>query len=220
MKKTFIYLANSKKYGERCIAGVEIANFDGASYSIVINDSQPKWIRPVSKGRHGAVSAKVVGKVKLLDIVEIDVISECPRGYQSENAFFDEASLKIAGQLEWTKKNVARFRSRGSKPLFGNNERAVHVHAINQLTYSLVLINPDSVKFKQVTYPNGNSQVRASFVFQSVRYDLPITDLDFCSKFYEKPGEFNSYSDFFLTISLGVEFNSFHYKLVAAVFYF
>ncbi len=95
MKKIFICLANSKKYGERCIAGVEITDFDGTNYSMVKVDSQPKWLRPVSKKDHGEVSANLVGKLNLLDIVEFDMLSECPRGYQSENVFFDEQSLIV-----------------------------------------------------------------------------------------------------------------------------
>ena len=42
-RKTIVCLANSKKLGDRCVAGFEI-------------DSQ-QWIRPIGSGSHGAVTA-------------------------------------------------------------------------------------------------------------------------------------------------------------------
>lgn len=78
MKKTFICLANSKKYGERCIAGVEISDYDGVQYSVIGSNSQPKWIRPILNREHGEVSGELVGKVRLLDVVEFETSSECP----------------------------------------------------------------------------------------------------------------------------------------------
>lgn len=80
-------MANSKKYGERCIAGVEIVFHGSGKYSVTKVDSQPKWVRPVSQKGHGEVSVAIVGTVQLLDIVEIEIIEECPQGYQSENFF-------------------------------------------------------------------------------------------------------------------------------------
>ena len=217
MKKTFVCLANSKKYGERCIAGVEISDFDGVQYSIAKLDSQPKWIRPVSNKEHGAVSSELVGKVQLLDVVEFEVSSECPRGYQSENVFFDESSLKIIGRLDWLSSNVEQFQSTDVALVFGNRGKAVHVDMIDQITHSLVLIRPDSLRFQEVTYPNGKHQVRCRFDYGGNEYDLPVTDIVFLASFNRDPTQTINFSDCFLTLSLGVEHNGFHSKLVAAV---
>ena len=220
MKKTFVCLANSKKYGERCIAGVEISNYDGAQYSVVSSNSEPKWIRPVSSREHGEVSTELVGKVRLLDIIEFEVSSECARGYQSENVFFDESSLKVIGRLDLVSRNVAQFQNTGTTLLFGNRGKAVHVDMIDQITSSLILIKPDAVQFHEVTYPNGKHQLRCKFHFGGNEYDLPVTDIDFCERFDKNPSGANKFSDHYFTISLGVEYNEFHYKLIAAVFYF
>lgn len=220
MRKTFICLANSKKYGERCIAGVEIVDFNGSNYSVVRQEAQPKWVRPVSSTTHGAVSAGLVAKVGLLDVVELEMISEQPKGYQSENILFDERSLKVIGRLSWESNSVAQFQHNSLTQLFGNNDRAVHIHAIGQVNHSLTLIKPESVRFNAVTYPNGNSQLRSAFLFGGIKYDLPITDIAFCARYYKNPRDFSKYSEIFFTISLGVEFNDFHYKLIAAVFHF
>jgi hypothetical protein len=221
MKKTFVCLANSQKWGQRCIAGVEITGFDGNSYSIVRYGSQPKWIRPVSKSTHGEVPIRVVGRVKLLDVVELKMISECPQGYQSENILFDERSLKVIGQVSQSSDEVSRFQHSGLNTLFGNQDRAVHVHAIYHVSNSLVLIKPTNVIFDWLTYPDGNSQLRATFLFGGVRYNLPVTDINFRARYYKNPREVINYSDWYFTISLGVKYNDdFHYKLIAAVFGF
>jgi hypothetical protein len=183
MKKTFVCLANSKKYHQRCIAGVEIENFDGNSYSIIKADNQPKWIRPVSSIGHGEVSEKVVGKVRLLDVVEIEVLKKRSQGYQSENILFDEESLQIVGRLDWSPENVEVFQNTDIRLLFGNRWSAIRVDAIDQVDYSLVLIKPIGVTFREVTKPNGSGQLRSSFRFNGVMYDLPITDIDFYVKY-------------------------------------
>jgi hypothetical protein len=218
MKKTFVCLANSQKWGQRCVAGVELTDFDGNSYSIVQYNSQPKWLRPVSKTTHGEVPTRVVNRIQLLDIVELEMVSEYPQGYQSENILFDERSIKVIGQVEQSSEEVARFQHTGLTNLFGNQDRAIHVHAIGHITNSLVLIKPTSVKFDWVTYPDGNSQLRATFLFGGVRYNLPITDLNFRARYYKNPKETIRHSDWYFTVSLGVKYSdNFHYKLIAAV---
>ena len=48
MKAIFICLANSKKYGERCIAGIELTKGANGNLTVVKENGRPKWIRPVS----------------------------------------------------------------------------------------------------------------------------------------------------------------------------
>jgi hypothetical protein len=220
MKKTFVCLANSQKWGQRCIAGVEITDYDGNSYSIVQYGSQPKWIRPVSKSTHGEVPVRVVGRVQLLDVVELEMISECPQGYQSENILFDEKSLKVIGQVEWSSEKVAQFQHTGIAQLFGNRGKAVHIDAISHVTASLVLIKPTSVRFRWDTKSDGSTKLRATFLLEGIKYDLPVTDGNFQAKYYQNQQEAINFSEWYFTISLGVKLNDFHYKLIAAVFGF
>ncbi len=92
MKTQLVCLANSYKEGGRCLAGVELK--DGVS---LIENEKPAWIRPVSKTKHGEIPTYLVPHIKLLDIVELDLFEKVPAGYQSENALFNLASLKIVG---------------------------------------------------------------------------------------------------------------------------
>jgi hypothetical protein len=220
MKRTFVCLANSQKLGERCIAGVEITDFDGNNYLIVKHRSQPKWIRPVSKREHGEVPARIVGKVKLLDVVSLDVISEYPQGYQSENVLFDGKSLEVIGQVQRSSESVARFQHAGVTQLFGNRGKAVHVDNISRVTTSLLLIKPASVGFRWDTKSGGFPQLRAAFLLGRLNYDLPVTDRYFQATYYQDQREAINCSEWYFTISLGVKHNDFHSKLVAAVFGF
>ncbi|HEX8846541.1 MAG TPA: hypothetical protein VF791_17975 [Pyrinomonadaceae bacterium] len=172
----------------------------------------------MSKRASGAVSVGIVGKVKLLDVVNLDVISECPQGYQSENVFFDERSLEVIGQVERSSETLDRFRHTGLTQLFGNRGKAVHIDAIGHITTSLVLIKPTSVIFR---WDAQSAKLRANFLLGRVKYDLPVTDGNFQARYYENQQEAINCSQWYFTVSLGVEYNdNFHYKLIAAVFGF
>jgi len=108
MKTLFICLSNSKKFGERCIAGIEVKKTIKA-YQPIEKEGKPKWLRPISKYQHGAVGEDLVGGIKLMDIIEIDVEEFCPSGYQSENATFKPASVKKVGNIRLSDKDLDRL---------------------------------------------------------------------------------------------------------------
>jgi hypothetical protein len=60
-------------------------------------------------------------------------------------------------------------------------------------------------------------QVRASFNYLDVHYDLGVTDPVIASQYLAQPNGAYSIGDAFLTVSLGEEFDGYCYKLVAAV---
>lgn len=94
MKRIFACLANSKKYTERCVAGIELTRSQNG-YSIIRCSSEPHWIRPVSIEEHGEIPMELVGNIKLLDIVEMDALKDTPQGYQSENVKYAENGFVI-----------------------------------------------------------------------------------------------------------------------------
>ena len=152
MEKLFICLANSKKFTERCIAGIELvrSSREGYKYDIVrTEDNSPKWIRPVSADHEGAVPATLVDHVNLLDIVKINVTALTPEGYQSENVFFDGRPLSIIDNIQRTPSLIEQLLSMDMPALFGNTGRAVSVENITQLDHSLVLIDPENVAVYQ-----------------------------------------------------------------------
>ena len=124
MKTLFICLANSKKFGERCIAGIEVKK-TGTAYQPIEKEGKPKWLRPISRYQHGAVGEDLVGGINLMDIIEIDVEEFCPSGYQSENATFKPASIKKVGKIRLSDKNLDRLIDMDQYNLFGNRGKAV-----------------------------------------------------------------------------------------------
>ena len=216
MKKLIVCLANSKKYGERCIAGIEIVPTGGNKYKVVKDDNQPRWIRPVSNREHGEISTQLVKQIELFDIVEMKVTNKCPQGYQTENMLLDNANIKSIGKLKLKTELVDKFVSTKLDVIFLNRGKAVPKEKIDQVTNSLVFIKPEKVKFNSVKSLEGEEKLRSQFEFNGIPYDFPITDVDFLKRY----NEISQYRNIYFTISLGVEFKDWYYKLIAGVIYF
>lgn len=221
MEKLFICLANSKKYTKRCIAGIELvrSSREGYKYTIIkTEDNSPKWIRPVSGYPGGAVSEELVDQINLLDLVRINVTAFTPEGYQSENVLFDNSPLEVIDTIQQRPSLIQKLLSVNESILFGNRGKAVSAENITQLDHSLVLIEPENPVYRTVS-ESGKPQMRSQFVFNGNSYDLPITDIDFTDRFSNNSILLESCTPTYFTISLGVEFKGWHYKLIAGVIY-
>jgi len=216
MKTLFICLANSKKFGERCVAGIEVKKV-GGTYKPVDKQGKPKWLRPISKYQHGAISEGLVGGMRLMDIIEIDLEDLCPNGYQSENATFRPESIKRIGNIELSEENLDRLIDMEQYNLFGNRGKAVSEDVIDSIGHSLTLIK---ITEFQVNRKESDGQLRIDFDFNNDRYDLPITAIDFIEKYSENEALLENANCLYLTISLGVCHNGWHSKLIAGVLYF
>lgn len=214
MNTKIICLANSKKYGDRCVAGIEVKETEEA-FQIVKEGSKAKWIRPVSHSGYGEFPTKIAQNIKLLDVIELQVKEYCPSGYQSENAYFDGSSVNHVSSIQLSSTNLDQLTSECSL-LFGNRGKAVSVDVIGELSYSLLFIKAESYKpyIKQ-----DNNQLRMEFVFNRTQYDFPITDIQFEILFRKNPNMLNGIRHLYLTISLAVEYNGWHTKLIAGVIY-
>ncbi|MBP1468304.1 hypothetical protein EYB53_021515 [Candidatus Chloroploca sp. M-50] len=219
MKKLFVCLANSKKYGNRCIAGIELQKTE-LGFRVVRNNDAPIWIRPVSNQEHGEVDSHLVDHISLLDVVEITVTSPMPKGYQSENCLFLEEILQVVSKTPLRKDVLDRLCSQQTGMLFGNRGKAVHSEKINELNHSLILIRPQEFSVYTTMTDKNKEPIRASFIFAGTTYDLPITDIEFEQEYYKNKQLLDSVKHIYLTISLGVEHNGWHSKLIAGIVYF
>ena len=215
MNTLFICLANSKKFGERCIAGIVVKKVGGA-YQPVVKEEKPKWLRPISKCQHGAVGEDLVREISLMDIIEIDVEELCPNGYRSENATFRPESIKKIGNIGLAEKNLDRLIDMEQNNLFGNRGKAVSDDVIDSVNHSLSLIKVTDFKLIR---KDSDRQLRIEFVFNHDCYDLPITDIDFIQKYNENEALLKDTTCLYLSISLGVFHNGWHSKLIAGVLY-
>jgi hypothetical protein len=223
MKKYFICLANSKKYGERCIAGIEvIKNTDANDYSIVTKNNLPKWIRPVTGELYGQVPSKLVENINLLDIVAIEVLEEIPNGYQAENNSFEPKSLKVVGKLRPLPDNLNALIDHQQLNLFGNKGKAIDFDIASTIGKSLTFIRVHR-PLLYIKKEGEKEQIRLKLSYEIVEYDLPITDikfLEYCEKNKDVPIEKLLKGDVYLAISLGIEFEGWFFKLVAGVIFF
>ena len=212
MTTKIICLANSKKINERCVAGIEVDETDNG-YNIILTNSKPKWLRPVSENEYGEFPAKIAKNINLLNVIEFDLVEHCPSGYQTENVLFNENSVKILSSIKLSSANLDQLTC-DSGALFGNKGKAVHEDVVNSIDHSLVFIKVN--KYNVFIKPENN-QLRMNFQYNFLEYDLPITDINFTTKFRKNNTILDGIQHLYLTISLAVVHNKWHSKLIAGI---
>ena len=89
MKIQILLMANSKKLGGRCLAGLRTDNWT--------------WVRPVSSTHHGAIATKecevVGGILRPLDLIVCDVSKHVSLPHQAENFLVKEGSIRLLAHV-------------------------------------------------------------------------------------------------------------------------
>jgi len=219
MRKLFICLANSKKYNERCIAGIEVTQRNAQEFLPVMVENRPKWIRPVTNSEHGEVPTKLVDKLKMLAVYEVDIVRDCPKGYQSENALFYQPSLKKIKVLENVElKHLEWIADQESNQLFFGKGKAISKDFIHKVNHSLCLIKAEKVKVYGKKYREWEiPKPRVAFDYQGNRYDLSITDIAFLKAYENDKSIIEKAQHVFITVSLGAEHEGWFYKIAAGI---
>ncbi|MEP7171072.1 MAG: hypothetical protein ABI855_17020, partial [Bacteroidota bacterium] len=154
MKNLFICLANSKKYGERCVAGILVHQNGTKGINLVRDEiKNPKWIRPVTNSQYGEVQEKYVKEISLGDLVEIESSHPSPHGYQSENVLFDQRSIKKIKNLNLKLKHFDKLISNHHEFLFGNNHKFVTPVEIEKFDHSLLFIKVKNPEIRIIREP-------------------------------------------------------------------
>lgn len=217
-----VCLANSRKYGGRCFAGLLL---DGSG-----------WLRPVSRDRasHGALKNAAMRlpdgtEPKLLDTVVFKVSAPRPLGYQMEN-------WELAGG-QWTRSTYEVSPDflhaqlvKGPALLGGTDDREpLGRFNSKEPGPSLALISPDrnEVSWERHKTSLGQRQVRAAFRLSRQPYNLVVTDPEWESRVPLGEGAYSSEelgvasgTSILLTVSLGEPLEEYCYKLVAGVILF
>ena len=212
MTTKIICLANSKKFNERCVAGIEV----NEDYNPLFLNLKPKWLRPVSNNGNGEFPAIIAQNLNLLDIVEFDSVGTCPSGHQTENVYFSEDSVKKVTSINSSDIDLDNLTNDRNILLFGNRGKAVHEEYIDSLDYSLDFVK---VNTYEIFIKPENNQLRMNFNYNSVKYDLPITDINFETMYRNNITAFEEPSHIYLTISLAVKHNNYYSKLIAGIIY-
>ncbi|MCB9338842.1 MAG: hypothetical protein H6577_12005 [Lewinellaceae bacterium] len=216
MKKThFLCLANSRKYGERCIAGIELSPDSLGRFHFVKENERPKWIRPVSWHDHGQVPAEWVKHIRVGDILELVPVRACPKGYQTENVLFVKDSLRVVRRADLSVAHLEQLAEEEGSGILGNREKYASEPEVAHFSRSLVLIKAaDPHAYFCTPY---NTKPRLHFHHGGVPYDLPMTDVDFFNRMQEDPAPLEGKEAVFITVSLGICFEGKYYKLAAGV---
>ena len=216
MDKYFICLANSYKRGGRCIAGVEIVSDNNGGWKPVRNDDgRPQWIRPIAKTTYGEIPNFVAERIELLSVVKLSDVVPCPEQVHVENVYYSHIE-QCDYNISQESSIMNQLLDSKHQSIFHNRGRAVSAEMLVGINYSLMLIHPD----KAGAYRDENrekSKNRMKFTYYGVEYDFPITDPSFLEEFKREPERYNDIPDVYLALSLGLEFEGWHHKLVAGV---
>ena len=216
MDKYFICLANSYKRGGRCIAGVEVVPNSDAGWKLVCNnDGIPRWIRPIARTIYGEIPNFVGETIKMFSIVKLTNVVPCPEKAHTENVYYSRI-VQCDDIISQKSSFLNQLVDTKHQSLFHNRGRAVSAEMLVEINYSLMLIHPD----KASSYIDENrekSKNRMCFSYYGVGYDFPITDPLFIECLKKNPEKYANLNDVYLTLSLGLEFEGWHHKLVAGV---
>lgn len=208
----FLCLANSYKRGGRCIAGIEMY------YSREIprhKNGNPRWIRPIAETQYGEIPNHVANNINLLSFVELEDGYICPDNVHTENVRYLQMEV-LPSTFSAVPEFLNQFVDNIHHSIFGNRGKAVSVEMASELDYSLMFIHVQNAK-AYVDESREKSRNRMRFIYLGSEYDFPITDPVFLDEFRRKPECFTNIPDVYLTLSLGLEFEGWHHKLVAGV---
>jgi hypothetical protein len=223
--KRILCFANSRKHGDRCVAGRE-----------VLDNGQPgPWIRPVSDHSEGAVSlyeqrydSQEGPLPAVLDVMNVPLLRAQPVDCQTENWLIDptewwtkdhEVSWDIAAT--WAHNPDVLFVNAGNTRDGENDEIPEAIAA--GLPTSITLIRVPQLQIR-VHRPWDSLKVRALFTYREIYYSLQVTDPVIETEFLPHGAGIYDIGPSLLCISLGLPFtkvngdgNVYRYKLVAAV---
>lgn len=216
MDKYFICLANSYKRGGRCIAGVEVVSNGNGKWKLVHNDDgNPRWIRPIAQTTYGEIPNYLAENIQMLSVVRLSNVDPCPEGAHTENVYYSRIE-QFDYDISQLLSSMNQFIDSRHQSIFHNRGRAVSAEMLGGINYSLMLIHPD----KASAYRDENrekSKNRMKFTYYGVEYDFPISDPAFLDEFKREPERYADIPNVYLAISLGLEFEGWHHKLVAGV---
>lgn len=216
MEKHFICLANSYKHGGRCIAGIEVVpQSDGSLVIVRHNDGRPRWIRPLSMSVNGEIPNHLAESFKIFSLVKLTDVEACPDKAHSEDVHCSRMEF-CHSEITSTQELLDQLIDTKHQAVFYFRGKSIPTTMIDRLDYSLMLIHPENA-CAYCDEERENSKYRMKFTYLGSNYDFPITDPIFLEQFKKAPDRYTDLKGIYLVLSLGLEFEGFHYKLVATV---
>lgn len=214
MDKYILCLANSYKHGGRCIAGIEVT-INNNDFSIVHDtNGAPKWLRPVSHSIAGEVPNSHALYITILSIVKITGIEYAGMYSHSEDVYYE--SLNVVSKVKCTHNILNDCVDNYHSTIFGNRGKALTTECFQNGTYSVMLVFAKKPEI-YIDTRFDTHRARMKFVHNGNNYDLPITDPIYLNRIKNDHNCCGIVSDAYLVLSLAVEHEGWHSKLIAAV---
>lgn len=209
MKVDFLCLANSRKHGGRCVAGIRL--------------DTKEWVRPVSERADGTLYDRepmtATGHVlRPLDRVTVDLGAPRPARHQPEDWLLGAGGFGEATPmpLQDAIPILDAIAVPGPRIFGGLGGRIPEAEVPDAgLAASLALVRVVAPRFT-VRQTDEGPQLRAAFGLAGRHYDLPVTDLEPWTRTVFGTGGWRSYADWYFVISLTEPFKGTYFKLVAA----
>ncbi len=200
MRVQVLLLANSKKLGGRCLAGLRTDNWT--------------WFRPVSSNDHGSIATKectLTGSVlRPLDIITCVVKKAKPLKHQSENFEIAEGSIELVSHI--TEQEIASHLARIAelKPYFLSSPNP----AISSSFFTQVSVPQNSLALIKVDSAVIDETRHVSFKYENRDWSLKLTDEHFMTD-----GPETKIGKSYICISIGElwEAKNAHWKLLAGI---
>ena len=217
MENFFICLANSYKRGGRCVAGIEVSKNECGEWTVVRNpDGTPRWIRPVSYAAFGEIFNYEAKDIDLFSIVKITDISPCPDKAHAENVHYKR--MECLGKMALSTDFLNQLTDKIHETVFYNYERTISHETFNNGNYSLMFIRPQKVHvYIDNRWEKPKYRMRVQHLGKY--YDMPITDPAYLHQLENNPQNTGELTGVYLTLSLGLEYQNQHHKLIAGVFF-
>ena len=214
-----IVLANSRKMGGRCVAG--------------ISRGSGGWVRPVSSRPEGELAptdCAVEGRPpRVLEIVRFSHQGLLNDPAQPENVLIDDDRWELVGEVgaEEAYDLLCPYLETGPGLLGGTDKGVPDAVAQQGVEASLCLVEPDSIQFvsEEPFRPWKPRKARAVFELASRWYDLGITDSVVAPRL--RRAQYGSYcaadlgfstpAHTLLTVSMTEPLDGTRWKLAAAV---
>ena len=179
------------------------------------DDGRPCWIRPVSMAENGEIPISLAQGIKVLSLVKLIDVVPCPDKAHTEDVHCSRIE-SCPNNFEYDEEFLSQLVDPVHQSVFYFRGKAIPATMINRLDYSLMLIHPEKAS-AYIDEEREKSKYRMKFTYYGSNYDFPITDPCFLETFKKNPQRYADINGVYLTLSLGLEFEGFHFKLVAAV---
>ena len=219
--KRIVCLANSRKEGDRCIAGKEL----------LADGRVGGWVRPVSDRDDVAINEderqyEDGAEPRVLDVIDVSLREPRPRGYQRENWLLDpnykwiRASRVAPQALDELADPAEPLWINGHHTYHGRNDR-LPVEVASTLKTSLRLIRIGKLGLDvfapRIEQGDFKRRIRGQFRHAGVDYRLWVTDPACEHTYLNRPNGTYQLGECFLTVSLGEPYQGYAYKLIAAI---